>query len=220
MGLMIYNKINSNLDIVYRDEFFVVVNKPGGLLSIPGKGPDKKDCVTERLKYLIPECIDQPSVHRLDMPTSGLLLLALTKEIHKNLSIQFQQHQVDKKYIALLENETCDNNGRIELPFRLDVENRPYQIYDPVQGKIGITLWKRLSVENNKTRVEFIPLTGRTHQLRVHAAHQLGLGNPIVGDPLYGRGSEGDKLFLHASELAFTHPVKNEKMLFKSEPDF
>lgn len=211
---------NNYLEFIYRDEFIAVVNKPGGLLSIPGKGPDKQDCVTSRLKNIIPESIEQPSVHRLDMATSGLLVLALTKESHKNLSIQFQNREVGKKYIALLEGIVAGENGRIELPFRLDVDNRPYQIYDPVQGKNGITEWEKIETTNGKTRVEFTPLTGRTHQLRIHAAHKLGLNTPIVGDPLYGNGNEGDKLFLHASEITFAHPIKKTTLTFKSSPDF
>ncbi len=211
---------NNCLDFIYRDEFIAVINKQGGLLSVPGKGADKQDCVTARLKSIIPDCINQPSVHRLDMATSGLMVLALTTESHKNLSIQFQQREVEKKYIALLEKEIKEKSGRIELPFRLDIDNRPYQIYDPAQGKIGITLWKKLAVENFRTRVEFIPLTGRTHQLRLHAAHKLGLGNPILGDALYGSGHEGDKLYLHACEISFTHPITKEKLTFISNPDF
>ena len=206
------------LNIIYKDDHIVVVNKPGGLLTIPGKGPGKVDSVTTRLKKLYADCIDQPSVHRLDQPTSGLLVLAFTQEAHSNLSIQFQKREVEKEYIALLEGIVEEESGRIELPFRLDVDNRPCQIYDPVHGKVGVTEWKRVSIESNKTRVRFIPLTGRTHQLRVHAAHEKGLGCPIVGDSLYGSGREGDRLELCAVRLKFRHPVTDEvkEFIFRS----
>ncbi|MCI5164374.1 MAG: RluA family pseudouridine synthase, partial [Candidatus Electrothrix sp. AX5] len=148
------------------------------------------------------------------------------------LSCQFSQRQVDKVYIALLDGAVTGKNGEIELRFRLDPENRPYQIYDPVQGKIGITRWRRLALsetlfeilpENEvrpQTRMEFTPLTGRTHQLRLHAAHPLGLGCPIIGDSLYGSGNMGDPMYLHAARLAFTHPISKERLEFYSPPPF
>jgi tRNA pseudouridine32 synthase/23S rRNA pseudouridine746 synthase len=203
---------------------------------VPGRGPDKQDSVVSRFKALFPDAIDQPAVHRLDMATSGLMVLALTAGVHRHLSCQFSQRQVDKIYIALLDGAVSDavteKNGEIELRFRLDPENRPYQIYDPVQGKIGITRWRRLALsetlfeilpENEgrpQTRIEFIPLTGRTHQLRLHAAHPLGLGCPIIGDSLYGSGNMGDPMYLHAARLAFTHPISKERLEFYSPPPF
>jgi len=208
------------LDIIYQDENIVVVNKPGGMLSIPGKGPKKQDCVTARLKKLFPNCINQPSVHRLDMATSGLLVLALDQKSHSNLSIQFQNREIGKEYIAVVEGIIEEKNGKIELPFRLDVDNRPLQIYDPFYGKIGITFWQNLGSNNNKTRIKFIPITGRTHQLRVHSSFKLGLNAPIVGDTLYGSGREGDQLKLCAVFLSFKHPVTNKKLKFTIEPDF
>lgn len=208
------------LDIVYSDEQIVVVNKPGGLLTIPGKGPDKTDCVTSRLKTLFPKSIEQSSVHRLDQPTSGLLVLALNQDAHSNLSIQFQKREVKKEYIAVVEGVVEGDSGRIELPFRLDVDNRPYQIYDPVQGKMGITVWEKIEVSNNTTRVRFKPLTGRTHQLRLHAAHKQGLGCPIVGDSLYGSGQQGDLLKLCAVKLSFKHPFRDEIVTFEAIEKF
>jgi tRNA pseudouridine32 synthase/23S rRNA pseudouridine746 synthase len=194
------------LHIVYADGLLVVVDKPGGLLSVPGRGPDKQDCVVNRVKKMFPGCIDQPAVHRLDMATSGLMVLALTSESHRHLSIQFADRLVEKKYEALLEGKVAEEKGEITLAFRLDPENRPRQIYDPVQGKTGSTRWQRLKTMDTITRVAFTPLTGRTHQLRLHAAHELGLGCPIVGDSLYGSGRQGDPMLLHATFLAFTHP--------------
>ena len=185
---------DSVLNIVYSDEKIVVVNKPGGLLSVPGRGESKQDCVTSRLKKLFPDCINQPSVHRLDMQTSGLLLLALNQKAHSNLSVQFQNREVYKEYVAVVDGKIKKNSGIIELAFRLDVNNRPKQIYDPVNGKTGITLWRKLEEYSETTRIKFIPLTGRTHQLRVHAASPLGLNVPIVGDKLYGNENSDEEL--------------------------
>lgn len=209
-----------DIEVIYETEEFVVVNKPGGLLAVPGRGPDKQDCVVRRIKERYGEIIDQPSVHRLDMYTSGLMVLARTAGAHRALSIQFEQRKVSKMYIALLDGIIEQDRGTIQLSFRLDVDNRPYQIYDPVQGKEGITHWKKLAVESNKTRIEFTPITGRTHQLRLHASHPKGLGIPIVGDKLYGTGKEGDQMCLHASRLQFYHPLTGEKISFTSEPPF
>lgn len=208
------------MDILLDDNSIVVVNKPGGLLAVPGRGPDKQDCVVNRVKRLYPECIEQPSVHRLDMYTSGLMVLALTKEAHKMLSRQFEERRVKKKYIALLDGQVECGGGEIKLAFRLDVDNRPYQIYDPIRGKLGVSLWRKLSENGTSTRVEFEPITGRTHQLRVHAAHKFGLNCPIVGDKLYGNGREGDQMMLHATYLRFTHPQTEKTVEITSEPPF
>jgi tRNA pseudouridine32 synthase/23S rRNA pseudouridine746 synthase len=208
------------LQIIFADEELIVVNKPSGLLSVPGKGEANQDCVTARIKAHYPECIDQPEVHRLDMDTSGLMVVALTADAQRELSRQFHDRETEKRYIALLDGEVAEESGTIELPFRLDVENRPLQIYDPVHGKTGITHWKKLAVENGKTRVEFFPITGRTHQLRVHAASEHGLGLPILGDRLYGSGTAPGQLKLHASYLSFTHPRTGKKLEFCSEPPF
>lgn len=209
-----------NLDIVHADEQFLVVDKPGGLLAVPGRGPEKQDCVVNRVKTMFPGVINQPAVHRLDMATSGLMVLAFTARAHRNLSRQFSRRLVEKKYVALVEGQVSTDCGEITLKFRLDPENRPYQVYDPVHGKIGITRWRRLSISSSRTRIEFVPLTGRTHQLRLHAAHELGLGCPIVGDSLYGSGRQGDPMLLHAAELSFFHPETGEKMIFSSKVPF
>ena len=166
--------MNTQLDLVHQDAHFIVVNKPSGLLSAPGKGPDKLDSVTERVRALFPDAPAYSAVHRLDMDTSGLMLLALTKEAHRALSIQFQEREVRKKYIALLDGIIEENEGTIELPFRLDVDNRPHQIYDAEHGKMGTTIWKVIERVNGVTRIQFKPITGRTHQLRIHSAHPKG----------------------------------------------
>lgn len=206
------------LDLVYQDAHFIVVNKPSGLLSAPGKGPDKLDSVTERVRALFPEAPAYSAVHRLDMDTSGLMLLALTREAHRALSIQFQEREVKKKYIALLDGIIEEDEGRIELPFRLDVDNRPHQIYDAEHGKMGTTIWQVVERVNGITRVQFKPITGRTHQLRIHSAHAKGLGIPIIGDPLYGTGTEPGHMKLHATMLEFTHPETGERIVINSEP--
>lgn len=207
-------------DILYHDDDLVVVVKPGGLLSVPGRGPDKEDCLAARLKRAFPQMIDQPAVHRLDMFTSGLMVYAVTADAHRHLSCQFAAREVAKEYTALLDGEVALEGGEIHLPFRVDLNDRPRQIYDPIHGKMGTTLWHRLAIENGRTRIRFLPLTGRTHQLRVHAAHPLGLGCPIVGDRLYGRGREGDAMLLHARTLRFRHPTFGELLTFTSEPSF
>lgn len=212
--------VGDPISIIHEDSSFVVVSKPSGFLSVPGRGPNKQDCVTERIKKRFPACIEQPAVHRLDMDTSGLLVVALTSQAHRNLSRQFQERRTEKIYLALLEGLIEASEGTIELPFRLDIENRPYQIYDEVHGKVGITHWKKLAEENGNTRIEFRPVTGRTHQLRVHAAHEKGLATPIVGDPLYGNGSGPGEMKLHAAELQFYHPDSGETLRFQSEVPF
>ncbi len=214
------NKEAFSIRFIHVDTSFVVVEKPGGLLSVPGRGPDKQDCVAGRVKALFRDCIAQPAVHRLDMQTSGLMVLALTSKAHRLLSRQFESRQVEKRYIALLEGVVEHQAGEIRLPFRLDPDNRPYQIHDPLHGKTAITLWKRLSVAEGKTRVVFTPLTGRTHQLRVHAAHPLGLGCPIIGDRLYGHGRDDQAMLLHACFLAFRHPLTGEAVHFSSTESF
>jgi tRNA pseudouridine32 synthase/23S rRNA pseudouridine746 synthase len=211
---------DAQLEIVHEDLDFVVVDKLSGMLSVPGRGPEKRDCVAERVREMYPGCPDQPAVHRLDMDTSGLLVVARNSEAHRALSMQFERRETRKRYIALLDGEIGGEGGTIELPFRVDIENRPHQIYDPVYGKIGTTHWKKIAVEEGLTRVAFVPITGRTHQLRVHSAHERGLGTPIVGDPLYGRGTGPGQLKLHAAELGFQHPRSGAELNFCSSPSF
>ena len=148
------------------------------------------------------------------------MVVARDAESHRRLSHQFQSRKTNKRYIGLLDGELQEEHGTIRLPFRLDIDNRPFQIYDEVHGKLGITHWQRLSVANGVSRVAFTPITGRTHQLRVHAAHQLGLGIPIVGDPLYGNGTGPGQLKLHACGLSFLHPTSDERLAFESRPPF
>ena len=204
------------LEFVHRDESCVVVNKPSGLLAVPGRGPEGADSVVSRLRAMIPECIEQPAAHRLDMDTSGLMLLGLTAVAQHNLTRQFEARTVQKRYLAWLEGVVAEDEGRIELAFRLDPDDRPRQIFDPEQGKLGITLWRKREIRDGRTLVEFTPQTGRTHQLRVHAAHRRGLVCPIVGDRLYGSGTAPGQLQLHATYLAFDHPEDGRRLSFES----
>jgi len=209
-----------SLDIIHQDQHILVVNKPADLLAVPGRGPGKQDCVVSRARTLFPEMIVQPAVHRLDMQTSGIMVLAMNKDSRRKLSSRFQGRQVVKRYTAIVEKTVAASSGTITLPFRLDPDNRPYQIYDPVNGQEAVTIWRRLEEHPGTTWIEFTPLTGRTHQLRVHSAHQLGLGAPIVGNRLYGSGKEGEPMLLHASFLSFNHPSDDRIIEFNSPPPF
>lgn len=213
----------SSLKVLYLDRHCAVIDKPGGLLAVPGRGPHKQDCVVSRLRRLCPWSIEQPAAHRLDMDTSGLMVLGLSREAQRNLSGQFAERRVEKMYLALLEGEPAGQGGMVRLAFRLDPARRPYQIYDSLQGKTGYTLWRKLDCHGGKTLVALWPLTGRTHQLRLHASHPLGLACPIVGDRLYGKGQVGDTLCLHAAYLHFLHPVRgrgDRHMRFCIQPPF
>lgn len=216
------------LEILYRDNDIIVINKQAGLLSVAGRGEDKQDCAESRIRQYFPQAPRQCAVHRLDMETSGLLVLALNKEAHRKLNEQFSEGKVHKKYFALLEGILHGKpEGRTTLPFRLDTENRPHQIYDKVNGKIGITEWKKIKVAstNSTTLIEFLPLTGRTHQLRLAAScpKELGgLGIPIAGDTLYGSGKTEafPRLMLHAAEISFIHPASGRHIHITCPPDF
>ena len=216
----------TGLDIVYQDSSLVVVNKPSGMLSIEGKGADKQDCIASRVRSFFPACIAQPCVHRLDQATSGLMVLGLTEEAHRSLSMDFERRNVYKEYEALIEGLILEDAGTISLPMRLDVDNRPHQIVDFTLGKPALTEWKKLSIENRNgrkvTRLRLIPHTGRTHQLRVHCAY--GLNHPILGDALYGCSSDSvpsePRLMLQARVLEFPHPVTGELMHFELEEEF
>ncbi|WP_414518565.1 RluA family pseudouridine synthase [Nostoc sp. PCC 9305] len=194
------------LPIIYEDEWLIAVNKPAGLLSVPGRYRDRQDSVLSRLRHLLPDGMALISVHRLDRETSGILLLARDRQTHRQLSQQFQQRQVHKVYEAILSGVLTIEQGVIELPLWGDPENRPYQKVDWQHGKPSLTHFQIMVREGDYTRVEFTPLTGRTHQLRVHAADAGGLGVTILGDRLYGCRAVTSRLHLHARELRFEHP--------------
>lgn len=204
------------LEIIYEDEWIVVINKPAGMLSIPGK--DNLDSVSQRLHRLYPHATGPLIVHRLDMATSGLMLAAKDKNIHQQLQALFETRKIKKRYTAILEGNVPDNEGKITLPLCPDINDRPRQRVDYEYGKLAVTLYKVLEKTPDETLVSFYPQTGRTHQLRVHAAHNQGLNCPIKGDELYGKKS--DRLYLHATELSFIHPVTGKKMHIIKESGF
>lgn len=206
----------TKLDILYEDDYLLVINKPEGMLSVPGKGD--ADSVYQRLSILYPEATGPIIVHRLDMATSGLLLAAKTKEAHQNLQAQFKNRTIQKRYIALLEGEVPQDEGEIRLPLCPDPLDRPRQIVSEEFGKPALTHYRVLERTSGKTLIAFYPQTGRTHQLRVHAAHPQGLHCPILGDKLYGRKAE--RLYLHAEYLAFTHPITSERIEIQKSPAF
>ncbi len=211
------------LEILHRADRFVVVNKPPGLLSVPGKGPEKADCVAARVKALFPEAVGPITVHRLDMDTSGLIVCALDKDTQRELSRQFEAREVEKQYVALVDGVTSAESGTIELPIRTDIHNRPYQIVDHINGKPSRTAWRVLAIETDRTRLGLVPLTGRTHQLRVHCAISEalgGLGHPILGDVLYGDAASADRLMLHACTLTITDPDRRERVHVESPAAF
>jgi tRNA pseudouridine32 synthase/23S rRNA pseudouridine746 synthase len=203
------------LDIIYEDDYLVVVNKPSGLLSVPGV--NISDSVYSRLRKLWVN-IEPLIIHRLDMATSGLLVVAKTAEAHKYIQRQFLKRTVSKRYTALLSKSIKDDEGEINLPLRGDFYNRPLQLVCFEHGKKSVTRWQVVERQPNQTRIHFWPLTGRTHQLRMHAAHHMGLNAPIIGDDLYGTADK--RLCLHAAFLAFDHPLTNERVNFEVSEDF
>ena len=211
-----------DIDLLYSDEDIAVIDKSAGLLSVPGKGIDKQDCASSRIKRLFPDAPELPSVHRLDMDTSGILVFAKNEEAKRKLSLQFESRETEKVYVALLRGVVRKQSGDIDLPLRLDVDNRPYQIVDHKLGKRALTHYETVKVEvlngEKVTRVRFYPHTGRTHQLRVHAAS--GLHIPIVGDRLYGTRRENERLCLHAESLSFFHPSTGKRVTFSSPAPF
>ncbi|MCC5647108.1 RluA family pseudouridine synthase [Nostoc sp. CHAB 5824] len=196
----------AEIPIIYEDEWLIAVNKPAGLLSVSGRYRDRQDSVLSRLRHLLADGMALASVHRLDQETSGILLLARDRQTHRQLSQQFQQRQVHKVYEAILSGAVTVERGTIELPLWGDPENRPYQKVDWQRGKPSLTHFQVMAREGDYTRVEFTPLTGRTHQLRVHAADTQGLGITILGDRFYGCRAVTSRLHLHARELRFEHP--------------
>lgn len=248
---------DTELNIIFEDEWLLIVDKPAGMLSVPGKDGEM-DSVYHRVKSRYPEATGPMIVHRLDMATSGLLLVAKTKEVHQHLQSQFENRSIKKRYVALLDSSTKLNTetkniektiderrepkrevienteieigetknevigngaiGRIELPLCLNPLDRPRQMVSEEHGKAAITEYRILKCTEKYTRIAFYPLTGRTHQLRVHAAHPKGLGCPIIGDELYGKKAE--RLYLHAEYIEFRHPIYGDIICIHKEADF
>ncbi|MFA7687723.1 MAG: pseudouridine synthase [Moheibacter sp.] len=206
---------DKQIEIIYEDDAFLIVNKPAELLSVPGI--EIQDSVYTRLQEIL-NPIEPLIIHRLDMSTSGILVVAKTKQAHKNIQHQFLKRTVVKRYTALLDGTLENEEGEIQLPLRGDITDRPRQMVCFENGKKAVTKWKKIETKDGKTKIHFWPLTGRTHQLRMHAAHELGLNAPILGDDLYGNSAE--RLFLHAAELEFTHPETKEILKFEVKESF
>lgn len=204
------------LEIVYQDEAMVVVNKPSGLLSVPGK--TITDSAYTRLQALFPDVEGPFVIHRLDMATSGLLVFALTRRANKSLQKQFISRGVQKRYVAMLEGEVSQSQGEITLPMRGDPDDRPRQLVCFEHGKPAHTDWQLIEIRDGRSKLYLYPRTGRTHQLRVHCAHHLGLNMPMVGDGLYGE--KANRLHLHAESLELDHPYNKERMHFQVDAEF
>lgn len=204
------------IEIIFEDEYLLVVNKPAEFLSVPGR--NIQDSVANRMKKKYPEATGPLIVHRLDMSTSGIMLIAKSLEVHKILQSQFIKRTIKKRYVALLQGIVSEEEGTVELPLRTDWNERPKQLVCYESGKPAQTNWKVIERKNQQTRIHFFPITGRSHQLRVHAAHPLGLNMPIIGDDLYG--TKSDRLCLHAEWIEFQHPISREVMSVEVAAEF
>lgn len=199
------------LDVLHADHAILVVNKPAGLLSVPGKGVHLADCLMARLQAAFPTVL---LVHRLDRDTSGVMVFAQTPAAQRHLGLQFEKRQTKKTYAARVWGEMAQRRGTVDLPLCVDWPNRPRQMVDHVNGRAAVTDWRVQRVEDGTTRVQLMPQTGRSHQLRVH---MLALGHPILGDPFYATGPARDfpRLMLHAEELRLRHPDGGRGMAFR-----
>jgi len=209
---------HNGLDVLYKDEYLIIVNKPTGLLSVPGRGIEKSDCLLSRVQLEYP---DADIVHRLDMPTSGIIIFALTSEVQRALSMLFEKKDIQKQYIAKVYGELDSHKGVINLPLITDWPNRPRQKIDFMDGKPSKTGYELISTDNEgNSLVKLLPITGRSHQLRVHMA---ALGNPILGDTLYGTDESREastRLLLHAEKITFIHPITNTEININCPAEF
>ena len=204
---------DNGIQLIYSDKSLLVVNKPAGLLSVPGRGADKQDCLSTRVQKFF---LDALIVHRLDMATSGLLVFARSVEIQRRLSEMFRERLVAKHYVAVVSGKIASTSGEINLPIIADWPNRPLRKIDAELGKPSLTRYRVLAQNADTTRVELEPVTGRTHQLRVHL---MAIGHSIIGDALYG-GQPAERLMLHARMLDFVHPASNSQMRLVCESPF
>lgn len=211
-----YTPPDQPLEILHEDAQLVVVNKPAGLLSVPGRGDHLADCLLTRLQAVFPETL---LVHRLDRDTSGVMVFALTPHAQRHLSQQFATRSTRKSYVARLSGRLEPKTGSVDLPLIVDWPNRPRQMVCHDTGKPAVTDWRVLRYNDDSTRVRLSPKTGRTHQLRVH---MQALGHPILGDPLYASGAarEPDRMMLHSEELRVKHPDSGVSLKFRAAPDF
>ena len=204
------------LNIIHQDDALLLVNKPNGLLSVPGKGDHLSDCLIARLRVAFPAVL---LVHRLDMDTSGVMVFALTAAAQRHLGLQFEKRQMKKAYVARVWGHVVKDTGTIDLPLIVDWPNRPLQHVNHTTGKPAQTDWRVIRREENSTRIRLYPKTGRSHQLRVH---MLEIGHPILGDPLYATGDAQDfpRMMLHAESLKLRHPNGGESMTFRAKVPF
>ena len=202
--------------ILFQDDYVIALNKPCGMLSVPGRGPEKIDSLAHRVQLNYPEA---KVVHRLDCYTSGVMLFAFGIEMQRELNRQFHDREVNKEYVALVHGVVKEDSGIMDQPMRLDVDNRPIQIIDYEQGKACETHWQVIERLEKTTRVLLKPITGRSHQLRVHC---MFLGYPIVGDHFYGiaEDAEAEVMLLHAQRLEFMHPASGDRIVVEAPCDF
>lgn len=211
-----YNPPQDPLDILFHDPQLLVVNKPEGLLSVPGRGEHLSDCLLSRVQSVFPEAL---LVHRLDRDTSGVIVFGLTPHAQRHLSMQFEKRTTKKAYVARVHGRVEPRSGTVDLPLIVDWPNRPRQMVCHETGKPAVTDWRIVKYGENETRVRLTPKTGRSHQLRVH---MLALGHPILGDPLYATGQalDYDRMMLHSEELRIKHPDSGESMKFRAKATF
>ncbi|ABV94839.1 ribosomal large subunit pseudouridine synthase A [Dinoroseobacter shibae DFL 12 = DSM 16493] len=204
------------LRLVHEDAHLLLVEKPSGLLSVPGRGPELADCLLSRVQGAFPDAL---LVHRLDRDTSGLMVFALTAHAQRHLGLQFEKRQIKKSYVARVWGQVAEATGTVDLPLIVDWPNRPLQKVDPETGKAAVTDWRVLKRSEAETRVRLFPKTGRSHQLRVH---MQALGHPILGDPFYAEGAARafPRLMLHSESLRLRHPDGGVGMTFRSKPPF
>jgi tRNA pseudouridine32 synthase/23S rRNA pseudouridine746 synthase len=214
--LVINQATEKEIEYIYEDDDIIIINKPNELLSVPGK--KITDSVYSRIVAKYKSLTGPVIVHRLDMSTSGVMILAKTKPAYKILQQQFINRSIKKRYVALLEGIIKEKKGIIDLPLRVDIYDRPKQLVCYEHGRSALTHWEVIEIKENKTRIYLYPVTGRTHQLRVHCAFTDGLNTPILGDDLYGL--KQDRLYLHAETIVFNHPTTNKKMKFSVKPKF
>lgn len=216
MSTFIYTPPRTPLAILHADDDIVVVDKPAGLLSVPGRGPERADCLIARLRAEFPSVL---LVHRLDLDTSGVIVFALTPQAQVHLGQQFENRRTQKRYVALVSGHPAEKRGRVDLPLIVDWPNRPRQKVCHDTGRPAQTDWRVLRQEGENTRVRLVPVTGRSHQLRVH---MQALGHPILGDTLYASGAAAElpRLMLHAEELRLTHPMTGQPQTFRAPVPF
>ena len=208
--------LDKEIEIIYEDSEIAIINKPAEFLAVPGKVTDNSVELLMQKKY--PDCTGPFIVHRIDMSTSGIMIITKTKEANKNIQAQFIDRSIKKRYVAVLDGVLPSDKGTIDLPLRADIDDRPRQLVCFDHGKPAKTIYKVISRTETQTKVYFYPVTGRTHQLRVHSAHPMGLNTPIIGDDIYG--TKTNRLHLHAQQIEFTHPTTGKKMIFKVDEEF